>query len=288
MVGLGLMGSQIAAHLARAGWAVFGHDLKADAKSSLEAAGGVFCERLADALMSGGTVLTSLPSSAAFRAVVDAVASAEVRPGIVVDTSTLGLADKAWAHERLAGNDVEFLDCPLSGTAAQAATKDLVVYASGLEAAVTAIGPLLEAFARKVYFVGPCGAGTKLKLVANLLVAVHNVAAAEAICLARRAGLDPELVVRAVGDGAGGSRMLQVRGPMMVGRSYRPATMKIDVFLKDLDLIGAFSAECGATTPLLAVADRLYRAASAAGLDEEDAAAVCSMVETLAAPVRAN
>ncbi|MBX9943822.1 MAG: NAD(P)-dependent oxidoreductase [Reyranella sp.] len=288
VVGLGLMGAQIARHLVDAGWAVRGHDLRPEAGAALEAAGGVFCPDVAGAFVSGGITLLSLPSSSALRTVLDTLLANAAHPRCVVDTSTLSVADKEWARDRLGELSVEFIDCPLSGTAAQMTHKDVVAFASGCEVAVADVTPLLEAFCRVVYFVGPCGAGTKLKLVANLLVAVHNVAAAEAINLARRAGLDADLVVRAIGEGAGGSRMLQVRGPMMAERRYRPATMKIDVFRKDLDLIGAFAADCGAATPLLAAAAELYRAASAEGLDGEDTAAVCSVLENMALSAKEN
>lgn len=288
VIGLGLMGGQIARHLVEAGWTVRGHDLRPESGAALVAAGGIFCPAVAGAFVAGGITLLSLPSSDAFRAVLHALTQSAVRPRCVVDTSTLGLADKEWAQDRLGELSVEFVDCPLSGTAAQMTRKDVVAFASGRKAAVDDAMPLLDAFCRAVHFVGPCGSGTKLKLVANLLVAVHNVAAAEAINLARRAGLDADLVVRAVGDGAGDSRMLQVRGPLMAQRRYRPATMKIEVFRKDLDLIGAFAADCGAATPLLAAAAGLYRAASAAGLDNDDTAAVCTILEGASSPVKAN
>lgn len=288
VIGLGLMGGEIARHLAGAGWTVRGHDLRAEARSALEAAGGIFCPDAASAPTSGGIILLSLPSHDAFRTVIEGVMRNPARPRCVIDTSTLGISEKEWARDCLTEIAVEFLDCPISGTAAQAVNRDLVIYASGPEPAVASVMPVFEAFSRAAYFVGPCGAGTKLKLVANLLVAVHNVAAAEAINLARLAGLDTDLVLTAIGEGAGSSRMLQVRGPMMVRRQYRPATMKVGLFLKDLDLIRAFSSACGAPTPLLAVADRLYRETSMSGLDDEDTAAVCSVLEEMSSLPTAN
>jgi 3-hydroxyisobutyrate dehydrogenase-like beta-hydroxyacid dehydrogenase len=121
---------------------------------------------------------------------------------------------------------------------------------------------------------GPFGNGTRIKLIANLLVAVHNCAAAEALVLARRAGLDAGLVYEAIKGGAGSSRMFEVRGPMMVAETYQPATMKIDVFDKDLGLIAAFAKETGSPTPLFDAAATLYAEALAGGHGKDDSAAV--------------
>ena len=110
------------------------------------------------------------------------------------------------------------LDCPISGTGAQARAGDVVVYASGPRKRLSRRRAGPGGFARAHHYVGPFGAGSKMKFVANLLVAIHNVAAAEALVLAMKAGLDPAMTLKIVADGAGGSRMLQVRGPMMVGR----------------------------------------------------------------------
>jgi 3-hydroxyisobutyrate dehydrogenase-like beta-hydroxyacid dehydrogenase len=226
--------------------------------------------------------LTSLPSAAALQDVVQAIA-AEPRPGrIVIETSTLSLDDKHSARRRLAAAGAIMLDAPLSGTGAQARTRDLVVYASGARRAYQRCTPVFEAFARAHHHLGAFGNGTRMKLVANLLVAIHNVAAAEAFTLARKAGLDPALVYQVIGDGAGGSRMFQVRGPMMVAEDYSDATMKVEVWQKDMHVIGDFAARLGCPTPLFAASGPIYAAAMAAGRAHEDTAAVCAVLGALA------
>src|SRR5207237_4359368 len=135
------------------------------------------------------------------------------------------------------------------------------------------VGPVLNAFARAHYYVGPFGAGSKMKFVANLLVAIHNVAAAEAIVLAKKAGLDPAMVVKVIGDGAGSSRMFQVRGPMMARGDYSAATMKLDVWQKDMTIIAEFAREVGCPTPLFAASAPIYLAANAIGRLHDDTAA---------------
>jgi 3-hydroxyisobutyrate dehydrogenase-like beta-hydroxyacid dehydrogenase len=118
-----------------------------------------------------------------------------------------------------------------------------------------------------------------MKFVANLLVAIHNVSAAEALVLGMKAGLDPRTVVRVVGDGAGGSRMLQVRGPMMAAGRYAPATMSVGMWQKDMRIIGEFARALGVETPLFNASAPIYDAALAQGFAAEDTAAVCAVLE---------
>ena len=141
---------------------------------------------------------------------------------------------------------------------------------------------MLEGFSRAHYYVGPFGAGSKMKFVANLLVAIHNVAAAEGLVLAKKAGLDPALTLKVIADGAGTSRMLQVRGPMMVKGDYSDVTMKLDVWQKDMTIIADFAREIGCPTPLFAATAPLYLAALAMGRGDEDTGAVCAVLERMA------
>ncbi len=123
----------------------------------------------------------------------------------------------------------------------------------------------------------------KMKFVANLLVAIHNVAAAEGLVLAKKAGLDPALTLKVIADGAGTSRMLQVRGPMMVKGDYASdVTMKMDVWQKDMTIIADFAREIGCPTPLFAATAPLYLAALAMGRSDEDTGAVCAVLEKMA------
>jgi L-threonate 2-dehydrogenase len=141
---------------------------------------------------------------------------------------------------------------------------------------------VMEGFARANYYVGEFGAGSKMKFVANLLVAIHNVAAAEAMVLAMKAGLDLEMVLKVVADGAGGSRMLQVRGPMMVKGDYSDATMKVKTWQKDMTIIGDYARKIDCPTPLLSASAAIYTSAMAMGLGAEDTGAVCTVLERMA------
>ena len=201
---------------------------------------------------------------------------------VVIETSTLSADDKVVAAAVAASDQVHLLDCPLSGTGHQAVTGDLVALLSGdSDSAKSLATPVIAAFTRAVYDVGGLGAGSKLKLVANMLVAVHNAAAAEAVLLARRAGLDLETAALVLTDGAGNSRMLEVRAPLMVRRDYQPPGMRISTFQKDLDLVRDLGEQLGCATPFAATHD-LYRSALSQGLGDQDTAAVYETLDLLA------
>jgi L-threonate 2-dehydrogenase len=279
VIGLGIMGSAMAANLMRAGYRVVGYDVLDKRRRALARAGGEAvrsCRAVGD---QSGIIICSLPSSEAL--VTTAHGLVETRsPHVVIETSTLPIAVKEAARARLASHGAVLLDCPLSGTGSQARSRDLVVYVSGDRRAYQKVRPVLDAIARAHYHVGPFGNGTKVKLVANLLVAIHNVAAAEALVLAKKAGLDPKKTFEVLADGAGSSRMLQVRGPMMVKGDYSKAFMKLEVWKKDMKIIADFARKAGAHTPLFSATAPIYTAATKAG-SHRDTAAVHDVMNKL-------
>lgn len=279
IVGLGIMGSAMAANLVRAGFKVIGYDPVAACRNRHRKAGGNVASSSRDVAGLAGILITSLPSAKALSQVVDEILTSEKSKQIVIETSTLPIPVKQAARKRLAAAGVTLLDCPLSGTGAQARVKDLVVYGSGDHAAFKRTIPVLNGFSRGHYFIGKFGNGSKMKFAANLLVAIHNVSAAEAVVLARRSGLNPALAVKVLGDGAGSSRMLQVRGPMMARRSYLPATVTNEIWRKDMKIIGDFVRELGSPAPLFSATKAIYDAAMALGYATADTAAVCAVLE---------
>jgi putative dehydrogenase len=245
----------------------------------LSKAGGQAARNVRDLAARAPIIITSLPSAESLHSVAAELAGAHHRDQIVIETSTLPIATKDDARKLLADQDITLLDCPLSGTGAQARVKDLAVYASGSRSAYRRCIPVFEAFARTHYFLGRFGAGSKMKFLANLLVAIHNVSAAEALVLGMKAGLDPGLMVKVLGDGAGSSRMLQVRGPMMARNDYTDAAMKVGVWQKDMRIITEFARELDCPTPLFAATTAIYNAAMALGFAEADTACVCAVLE---------
>jgi 3-hydroxyisobutyrate dehydrogenase-like beta-hydroxyacid dehydrogenase len=226
--------------------------------------------------------VTSLPSADALLETAAELAKTIRRGQIVIESSTLPIPAKEEARKRLASRGAILLDCTLSGTGAQARVKDLIVYASGDRKYYRRTTAVLEGFARAHYYVGSFGAGSKVKFVANLLVAIHNVAAAEAMVLAMKSGLDPALVLKVVADGAGSSRMLQVRGPMMVKGDYSEATMKVQTWQKDMTIIGDYARKINCPTPLFLASAPFYTSAMAMGLGAKDTGSVCAVLEKMA------
>ncbi len=285
MIGLGIMGGAMARHLRARGFVVAGYDPAASRSALARAAGVQVASGVREAAAGASAVVTSLPSEKALEESVSQLLTLErgaaPRPDIL-ELSTLSLDFKQRMQARLASGGFTLLDCPISGTGAQAENRDLVVYASGDSTALARSRPVLEAFSKAVYDLGEFGNGTRLKLIANLLVAIHNVAAAEAIALAKRAGLDPLQACELLGAGAAASRMLALRGPMMATDSYQPATMKLDLWQKDLALIADFVRATGARAPLFLETVPLYDAAVRAGLGSFDTAAVMRVIESQA------
>jgi putative dehydrogenase len=282
IIGLGIMGSAMSANLTQAGFKVLGYDVLPQRRREHRKAGGTAARNCREVVRGCDIVVTSLPSADALLATAEVFAKSARANQIVIETSTLPLSVKEEARQRVAVRGAILLDCTLSGTGAQARAKDLVVYASGDRKCYERISPVLEGFARAHYYVGAFGAGSKVKFVANLLVAIHNVAAAEAMVLAMKSGLDPAMVLKVVADGAGGSRMLQVRGPMMVKGDYSEATMKVQTWQKDMTIIGDYARKIDCPTPLFSASAPFYTAAMAMGLGAADTGVVCAVLERMA------
>lgn len=277
MLGLGIMGSAMAANLMKAGFRVVGYDPVAVCRQRFRRAGGIAAPDIETVARSASILITSLPSAAALDSISKRIPHKTAT--IIIETSTLPIPAKEKARQRLAKAGATLLDCPLSGTGAQAKTGDLVVFGSGNSSMYRETVPVLKGFSRSQYYLGKFGNGSKMKFAANLLVAIHNVSSAEAVILARRSGLDPALAVRVLGDGAGASRMLQVRGPLMARRSYLPATVTNLTWQKDMKIIGAFVRELRSPAPLFSATKAVYNAAMAQGLAMHDTAAVCAVLE---------
>ena len=228
------------------------------------------------------TIITSLPNPAALEQTTMAITQAQLSPRIVVEAGTFGLGDKIKAERALRRHGHVLLDCPVSGTGAQARVKDLVIYASGDTAAIRKLRPLFAAFSRAAHDLGAFGNGSRMKYVANLLVAIHNVASAEAMVLGLKAGLDPQTLFEMVRTGAGNSRVFELRAPMMAQDRYDKATMKISIWQKDMAVIGEFARELRCPTPLFDATVPVYDEALKTGYAEQDTAAVCAVLEKAA------
>jgi 3-hydroxyisobutyrate dehydrogenase-like beta-hydroxyacid dehydrogenase len=282
IIGLGIMGGAFAQNLVASGWHVIGYDIDASRRRAMARAGVEIAADAADVARKAKTIITSLPSPKALAATVKAIVKAKLPRRVVVEASTFTLEDKTAAEAALRKAGHLMLDCPMSGTGAQAKVKDLVVYASGGSAEIKKLKPMFAGFTRAVHDVGAFGNGSRMKYVANLLVAIHNVATAEAMVLGMKSGLPPQLIFDLIKTGAGNSRIFELRAPMMVQNNYDRATMKISVWQKDMDVIGGFARKIGVPTPMFDASSTIYTKARKSGHDDHDTAAVCAVLEKMA------
>jgi len=272
LIGLGLLGSAVAGRLRAAGHEVVGHDVVAERNRALEAIGGRAATSAAAVAEVADPVCVVLPSLTAVEETVRGLA-AGARGRTVVQMSTISPALTERLARECATRSVAFLDCPISGTSGMVARGDGIIFVGGDRPVYERWRPLLETILPRAVHVGRAGQAMVLKLVANLLVALNSAAAAEALAMVERAGLDVPLALDLLTSSAATSRMLEVRGPLIVKRDFSPQ-MKLDLFMKDLHLIQDAAGAVGAAVPLTDVAERLYAAAQAAGHGGEDLAVV--------------
>jgi len=286
VVGLGIMGGAYAKNLVAGGWRVIGFDTNPARRREAARVGVRIVNDAKAVAREVPIIITSLPSPSALDMTVDGIIASGAPRRILIEAGTFALEDKTRAAERLAAAGHVALDCPVSGTGAQARVRDLVVYASGDPRTVAKLRPLFAAFSRAVYDLGAYGNGSRMKYVANLLVAIHNVASAEAMVLGMKAGLDPKTILALVAAGAGTSRVFELRAPMMVENRYVDATMKVSTWQKDMAVIGEYAAQAGCPTPLFSATLPIYAAAMSNGHGPHDTASVCAVLEDMAGVTR--
>ena len=281
LVGLGTMGDIMARALVEAGHEVVGHDPVAACRARLRRAGGRPLASNAEIARAAEVLVTSLPSTAALHAVVAEWQQATPAPArqLVIETSTLPLADKLAAAAALRRQGRRMVDAPISGTATPTPQQTWIMYLGGTQAACREAAALARAFTLDAPRVGPLGAGMKLKLAANHLVAIYNVAYAEMVTLCRRMGLDPAVALKHMGPSPYiGTGAMRLRVPFMIERRYEPATMKIALWQKDMQVIGEMARAVHCPTPLLDACAPIYTAAMALGLGEADTAATAEVL----------
>lgn len=271
VIGLGVMGTAMSSHITKAGHQVHGFDTD---PARFETFSGVAEASIADVVAACDIILLSLPSPEALAAVTNELVAAEPTDIIVVEMGTLALEDKLAAQEKLNAAGAIMLDSTVSGTGLQAADATLVVYCSGPTEAYERVRPFFDLISQKSFDLGEFGNGSRMKFIANLLVAVHTLATAEAHGLGAAAGLDPQLVQEVISAGVGSSKIFDVRGPMVAANSYEPPSARMKIILKDAGIISEFARSTGAKTPLLDAAIPIYEQGEAEGIGHLDAAAL--------------
>lgn len=284
IIGLGIMGSIMARALLAAGHQVLGFDVNAARMRALRRAGGMPMPSVADLAHQADVLITSLPSSEALHDVVASLVGVKprARGQILLETSTLPLGDKLEAASALRTQGRVLLDAPISGTATDRPADIWIMYLSGPLAACRQVKSWLRHFTLDAPRVGSVGSGTKLKLAANHQVAILNVACAEMVAFCRKMGLDPRVALQHMGNSPYiGTGLMRLRMPMMLDRTYQPATMKIGVWQKDMQVISDMAREVDCPTPLFNASAGIYTAAMAMGLADHDTAATAEVLATL-------
>jgi 3-hydroxyisobutyrate dehydrogenase-like beta-hydroxyacid dehydrogenase len=284
IVGIGLLGSAVAARLLRGGFKVTGYDTRPEQVKALQAQGLQAANSLTEVAAQADAVFTILPS-------LESVEKILAGPGGLIETaprsctliqmSTVspGLARRL--GEAAAAKGLGFLDAPVSGTSAMVARGECSIFVGGDRARAEACRPIFDAIANKTCYVGDVGMAALAKLAANLLVAVNTAALAEALVLGAKGGLAPAVLLDALKGSAGASKMVEVRGPLMASHRF-DAQMKVNLFLKDFQLMIDEGRRLGVPLPLTTITQQLATATAAAGRGEEDLAAIITILEQLA------
>ena len=282
------MGGIMAEALLDYGYKVCGFDIDAKAKNRFKKYGGQFLPQASDVAARADILIVSVATAKALEQVTLAIVEGQKTrksktPPIVIETSTLTMADKNLFAKTLSSVGISALDCPISGTAVRMKDRAWTIFASGTKAAYKKALPVLEVFTDNVPYVGVFGNGTKLKFSANHLVAIYNVAYAESVALARKMGVDPREVLKLFGNSPVlGTGVMRLRMGMMVERKYTPPTMKVEVWQKDMEVIGQMAKSVDCPTPMFQTAASIYTAAMAQGLSQEDTASTAEVFAKMA------
>ena len=259
LIGLGAMGGAYAKHLLKNNFKCFGIDLDKNNILKFIQLGGQ--EITYDELFNKvDIVLTSLPSLIAYKDVLNNLKRLGKNNSkkIILDMNTISIDDKNIFKNEINGLNIDMLDSPVSGTGAQAWEADLTVFASGSKELIDKCMNIFKAFSKEVINVGSFGNGMKFKILANLLVTIHNTAAAEALRLGELAGLDQDMIYKVLGNSAATSVMLQKRMPLMINKNYEPPTASFNIFLKDVDIIRNFIKNNNVTLPTFEGSAKIY------------------------------
>ena len=283
LIGLGIIGSSILRNIHDSEFSPIGFDIDQKIIDTLNHEGLNTSSSLKEIIDQSSIIITSLPNNKALDETIDLIIQEDNRKvELLIETSTLSLECKIKNQERLNAINVDILDCPISGTGRQAENKDIVMYASGLKESYEMALPVLETFSRESFFLGDFGNATKVKLIANLLVSIHNVASAEAIRLGEKSGLDLNELYKVISSGAATSKIFELRAPMMIAKDYSPASMKMNVWKKDMELIRDMLDNHEIDSPLFKMTEQLYKKAEELDLNELDTASVIEVLRASA------
>lgn len=284
IIGVGLLGSAVASRLLKGKFEVTGYDTRPERVTALQAQGLNAAKSIAEAAAEADAIFTILPSlesvEAAIRGTGGLIETAP-RSSTLIQMSTISPEMTRSLAKAASAKGLGLLDTPMSGTSAMVARGDCAIFVGGDRARAQACQPIFDAIAKKTHYVGDVGMASLAKLATNLLVGLNTAALAEALVLGAKGGLAPAVLLDILKESAAASKMVEVRGPLMVSHRF-DAQMKVDLFLKDFKLMLEEGQRLGVPLPLTSVAQQLATATAAAGRGEEDLAAIVTTLELLA------
>ena len=284
VIGLGSMGFGIAGSLLRAGFAVVGYDPAAAALQKFTALGGAVATSPAAAAQGADIAICVVVNAAQTEVALfgpDGAATTLAGGGTILSCATMSPDAARGLFARATDLGLGYLDAPISGGAAKAASGDMTVMASGLPAAFAHAKPVLDCIAAKVYDLGPdAGTGAAFKIVNQLLAGVHIAAACEAITFAKGMGLDIAKVYEVITASAGNSWMFENRVPHILDGDYSPRSA-VSIFTKDLGIVSDIGRGLTLPTPIAATALQVFVMTAAAGMGRDDDASVARMLAGL-------
>ena len=259
-IGLGAMGGSYAKFLIEDNYTVYGVDPDAQNAEIFTSLGGVLLNNISELVDKSNVIILSLPTVPIFKEVINEIEvnGKSNESKILVDMNTISLDDKIETKKKLEKLNISMVDAPVSGTGAQAKVKDIVVMSSGDKTIVDECDDIFRSFSKQNIYVGEFGNGIKFKILANLLVTVHNTVTAEALLLGQKAGLEERMIYEVLNAGAATSVMLDKRMPLMINKNYEPATASMRIFLKDIDVITNYLKSNNLSSPTFEAAANLY------------------------------
>ncbi len=259
-IGLGAMGGSYAKFLIEDNYTVYGVDPDTQNAEIFTSLGGLLLNNISDLVRKSNVIILSLPTVPIFKEVINEIEvngkSNEAK--ILIDMNTISLGDKIETKNKLEKLNINMVDAPVSGTGAQAKVKDIVVMSSGDKIIIDECEDIFRSFSKQNIYVGDFGNGIKFKILANLLVTVHNTVTAEALLLGQKAGLEEKMIYQVLNAGAATSVMLDKRMPLMINKNYEPATASMRIFLKDIDVITNYLKSNNLSSPTFEAAANLY------------------------------
>ena len=259
-IGLGAMGGSYAKFLIEDNYTVYGVDPDTQNAEIFTSLGGILLNNISELVDQSNVIILSLPTVPIFKEVINEIEinGKSNEPKILIDMNTISLDDKIETKNKLEKLNISMVDAPVSGTGAQAKVKDIVVMSSGDKTIVDECDDIFRSFSKQNIYVGEFGNGIKFKILANLLVTVHNTVTAEALLLGQKAGLEEKMIYEVLNAGAATSVMLDKRMPLMINKNYEPATASMRIFLKDIDVITDYLKSNNLSSPTFEAAANLY------------------------------